>query len=84
MGAPPIDIHVCQVLRHTYTLTMVQTFKKPSKKYYPKFPYLLVKSCLLAKLLLNSLPKCQFVKEESGLCLDLSNLFLVLSGNWVF
>ena len=45
MGAPPIDIHVCQVLRHTYTLTMVQTLKKPSKKYYLKFPFLLPKPC---------------------------------------
>ena len=84
MGAPPIDIHVCQVLRHTYTLTMVQTLKKPSKKYYLKFPYLLPKPCFLPKLLVNTLPKCRFVKEESGLCLDLSDLFLVLSGNWVF
>ena len=83
MGAPPIDIHVCQVLRHTYTLTMVQTLKKTSKNYYLIFPYLLPKPCFLPKLLVNNLLKCQFVKEESGLCLDLSDLFLVLYRNWV-
>ena len=84
MGAPPIDIHVCQVLRHTYTLTMVQILQKPSKKYQSKFPYLLPKPYVLPKLLVNKLLKCQFVKEESGLCLDLSDLFLVLYRNLVF
>ena len=51
MGAPPIDIHVCQVLRHTYTLTMVQTLEKPSKKYYQKILYVLSKPCFLPKVL---------------------------------
>ena len=53
MGAPPIDIHVCQVLRHTYTLTMVQTLKKTSKNYYLIFPYLLPKPCFLTKIIIK-------------------------------
>ena len=84
MGAPPIDIHVCQVLRHTYTLTMAQTLKKTSKKYHLKFPYLLPKPCFFTKIISEYPSKCQFVGEELGLCLDLCDLFLVLSGNWLF